>query len=126
MLGQQQWRPGSRAALHVGVYNRSSGQRLPGVPVRIALWNGSTGHSQVLARFDTARGDGAQSFTVPNWRDGEYELHVSSRVGIHRQEIARPLKLRREWKLMLSSDKPVYQVKKPVVRSKEAISPVSQ
>src|SRR5262249_36118524 len=59
-----------------------------------------------LAQFETDEsGAGNQRFEVPDWAEGNYELVVTA----GRESVRRPVTLARDWQLMLSSDKPVYQ-----------------
>src|SRR5262249_42611757 len=48
-------------------------------------------------------------FQLPDWEDGSYELRITAQPDGKREEFTRSVRLRRSWKLMLASDKPVYQ-----------------
>ena len=51
---------------------------------------------------------GNRRFDVPDW-DGPCELIISAKTGWTPETVRQPVTVRREWKLMLTSDKPVYQ-----------------
>jgi uncharacterized protein YfaS (alpha-2-macroglobulin family) len=87
---------------------RGDNRPLAGTPVRVALRGG--GGEVELARFTTdAQGSGSPRLQVPDWADGRYELRVVAQTPGGREEVVQPVQLRRSWKLLLSSDKPVYQ-----------------
>src|SRR5262249_39160470 len=63
-----------------------------------------------LAKFNTDEfGTGQPRLRLPDWPDGDYELHVAMRPAGREERIARTVKLRRAWQVMVSSDRPVYQ-----------------
>ena len=52
----------------------------------------------------------ASSFRIfPDWEDGDYELELVAHTGGQAERLLRSVRLNRSWKLMLSTDKPVYQ-----------------
>ncbi len=46
---------------------------------------------------------------MPEWEPGDYELEVEADTGGAIERLVAPIELIRSWKLMLSSDKPIYQ-----------------
>jgi uncharacterized protein YfaS (alpha-2-macroglobulin family) len=118
VLGQNQLLSGSPASLRVRVLNRSTGLPLAQVPVDILLayqgrGGGGWNHGDELASFTTdTDGSGQPRFVVPdpgNWQDGDLRLRVIAHVEGKPEELLVPITLKRSWKLMLSSDKPLYQ-----------------
>jgi uncharacterized protein YfaS (alpha-2-macroglobulin family) len=108
ILGQNRLMAGSMASIRIRLLDRSNGQPMQGVPVDVELRR--TGQEVKLASFTTnAEGTGEPRFQLPDWADGDYTLHVVARPGKDVEEISETVQLRRSWKLMLSSDKPVYQ-----------------
>ncbi len=109
VLGQSEWLADTAASLRVRLVDRSDSRALTGVPVRIELV-GRDRPPFRLASFTTdALGSGQPRFHVPDWSDGDYELRVTADVPREPESIARTVKLKRSWKLMLTTDKPVYQ-----------------
>lgn len=110
VLGQTELLADSDASLRVLVVNRETGEAMEGVPVEIELVDGEADEVFRLARFTTNRwGSGNPRLAMPDWRDGQYELRVSALPGGSSEVITQSVKLRRSWRLMLSTDKPVYQ-----------------
>src|SRR5205814_8738980 len=56
-----------------------------------------------------ADGTGQPRFQLPDWEDGRYELSIVARMSGGPEVLTEQIKLKRSWKLMLTSDKPVYQ-----------------
>jgi uncharacterized protein YfaS (alpha-2-macroglobulin family) len=109
VLGQSQLYAGSEASLRVLLVNPHNGRPLSGVPVQIALGDGH-GRSVELARLTTdAWGTARPRFRLPDWSDGPYELRVEAQPSGTPEIIRRPVRLVRSWRLMLTTDKPVYQ-----------------
>jgi len=109
VLGQSQLYAGSEASLRVLLVNPHNGRPLSGVPVQIALGDGR-GRSVELARLTTdAWGTARPRFRLPDWNDGPYELRVEAQPDGAAEIIRRPVRLVRSWRLMLTTDKPVYQ-----------------
>ncbi|MCS6976965.1 MAG: MG2 domain-containing protein [Gemmatales bacterium] len=111
VFGQRQAVPGSEASLRVRLVNRSNGAAVSGVPVVLYLADGQGRSDAVkLAEFVTdENGTGRPRFRWPDWNDGEYQLQIVAQTPSQPEQLAEPVVLRRQWKLMLSTDKPVYQ-----------------
>ncbi len=111
VLGQSELLAGSSAAVRVCLLDRVRNRPVSGVPVIVTLRNKASGNTAEVVRFTTdAAGTGATRFVVPEWPDGDCELLVQAYAeGPDPEAVARPVRVRRSWKLMLSSDKPVYR-----------------
>jgi hypothetical protein len=108
ILGQNRLISGSMASVRIRLMDRNTNKPMSGVPVDLELIGG--GLSAQLASFVTnSEGTGEPRFQLPDWADGDYQLRIKARPGKHVEEITETVQLRRSWKLMLSSDKPVYQ-----------------
>jgi anti-sigma factor RsiW len=108
VLGQRELLAATTASLRVRLFDRSNGRPLGGVPVWVELRRG--GEAIELARFDTdEHGTGRPRLELPDWPDGDGQLRVVARAPGGDEEVVQPVRLHRSWKLMLSSDKPVYQ-----------------
>ncbi len=113
VLGQSSWLTGSDAAVHLRVLRRD-GRPEPGVPVAVELAGAGPGdgHRVQLASLKTGdHGEAAPRFRLPDWPDGSYRLQVTaSPRGADRPEtVTQTIALRHSWRLMASTDKPVYQ-----------------
>lgn len=107
VIGQNQLIPGAPGSLRIQLMDRQTGTALAGVPIDVEL----RGPEVVqLASFTTdAGGTGKPRFQLPDWNNGDFELRVSARLSRDTETVSQRIKLKRSWKLMLSSDKPVYQ-----------------
>jgi hypothetical protein len=111
VLGQSSWLPGSDAALHLRLL-RKDGRREPGAPVTVDLADDRTGRRVQLASLETGgHGEAAARFRLPDWPEGRYQLRVTARPrGAGRPEVVeKEIAVRRSWRLMASTDKPLYQ-----------------
>ena len=93
-----------------GVFDRNSRAPLAKVPVEVALLGGVDGGRLTLASFTTDKnGVGSPQFQLPDWDAGDYQLQITARPAAAVEVVTRPIELTRSWKLMLSSDKPLYK-----------------
>ena len=106
--GQDQLVAGSEASLRVRLTDH--GEPLAGVPIEISLEQPNGGEPVSLAQFTTdANGTASPRFTLPDWADGEYRLSVVAQTPGRPERIEQPIKLRRSARVILATDKPVYQ-----------------
>jgi hypothetical protein len=111
VLGQAAWIPGTTAALHLRLLRHDTGAAVRGIPVAVELGDPRSGRFVRLAGADATTGaDGSASprFRLPDWDDGDYQVRITARAGRAPETITRPVQLRRSWRVMLSTDKPVY------------------
>jgi hypothetical protein len=110
VLSQPQLLADTEASLRVRVIDRNRNAPLGKVPVAIDLQDENTGRSIRLASFTTdEQGTGQPRFRLPDWKDGAYQLRVTAATGRTPEQVTQTVRLRRAWKVMLSSDRPVYQ-----------------
>jgi hypothetical protein len=115
VLGQTQLLAGSLASLRVQVIQRvpnspDSSLRYQGVPVEIALAPKDGSPPVPLATFQTdAAGSGEPRFQVPDWADKDCDLVVTAQGPDGPETVRQAVRVKRSWRVMLSSDKPVYQ-----------------
>jgi uncharacterized protein YfaS (alpha-2-macroglobulin family) len=99
--------PGSLRVRLSDVHNQTAA--LDKVPVAVELRD-KEGRTEKLAEFTTDDdGTGQPTFTTPDWPAGEYELRLVAKVKGSDEVLTRPVKLLHSSKLMLTSDKPIYQ-----------------
>lgn len=109
LLGQRELLAATTASLRVRLVDRQSNVALAGVPVVVTL-RGPSGPPTQLAAFTTdGQGTGSPRLELPDWADGTYRLDVTAKTPAGPETLTRDVKLKRAWKLLLSSDKPVYQ-----------------
>lgn len=109
VLGQNQLYAAAPGSVRVRVMDQNTRRPLVDVPVRIQL-AGKGNEVVELARFRTnAQGTGQPMMQLPDWPEGDYQLVVVAEPNGRQEALSQPVKLKRSWKVMLSSDKPVYQ-----------------
>ena len=94
----------SMGALRVFVTNASSGLPVAGAAVRVFLAN-----SEVGSFTTSAAGSIDGSFKVPDVKDGSYPLRIEVDSSVGEDTLVRNVKVRREYRLLLTTDKPMYQ-----------------
>lgn len=106
VLGQSSLAAGGPGSVRVRLLDRAGGHPIADAPVEVSL-AAPDGRVVKLASFVTdGRGTGSPRYTIPDWTDGEYTIRITA---AGRESIERPVTLRRPTRLMLSTDKPVYQ-----------------
>lgn len=110
VLGQKQMLAGAPGSLRVRLTNQETRLPVGNVPVEMDLVGGPKGQIVHLASFTTDReGTGTPRFTLPEWENGQYQLRVRAKTDGGEERLEHPIELKRSWRLMLSTDKPVYQ-----------------
>jgi alpha-2-macroglobulin-like protein len=108
ILGQQQLLAGTPASLRVQLTRNNT--PISEAHISLALYNPHTAQSVSLASYKTdASGSGSPQFTLPDWPDGTYTLRATARADFHTESLEQSVTLKRDARLMLSTDKPVYQ-----------------
>lgn len=109
ILGQQALLADSPGSLRVLLTDHSTRQPLSGVPVNVALTTQAGGRIK-LGHFTTdAHGTGNPMLQMPDWPAGNYTLKVTADGPEGADTIEKEITLRRDARLMLSTDKPLYQ-----------------
>ncbi len=111
IFGQNELIADSQASIRVRLINRQTKEPLADVPVSIVLSSDASEQRRAvtLASFQTdANGTGMPSLSMPPW-EGEYTLTCTAKTPIRAEVVARRVKLKRSWQVMLTSDKPRYQ-----------------
>lgn len=103
VLGQRDLLASTNAALRVRLLDRRNDKPLAGVPVTVEL-RGPAGVAELASFVTDSLGAGQPRFRLPDWADGTYELRVVARTPDGPEEVTRPVRLTRSWKLMLTSD----------------------
>lgn len=112
LRGPRQLLPGSPAALRVATHWATAPDAvtpLSGVSVTVRL-EGPGGRAAELYRgVSSDSGIADAAFTVPRWPAGRYALLVTSRLGPHAESSRHEVELQHGARLLLQSDKPLYQ-----------------
>ena len=111
VLGQTDLMLTSMASMRVRLMNHDTQGPVEGVPVSMTLQAvAQPGPPTEFAGFKTdGNGVGQPRFTVPELPEGDYDLTVKADVSGPPEIIKQRVRLIRSWRLLLSSDKPVYQ-----------------
>ncbi|MCA9118214.1 MAG: hypothetical protein KDA79_24245, partial [Planctomycetaceae bacterium] len=122
LVGQAQLLAGSPAALRLEVFDMQASPQRPGtwtapavgqVPLKLILADPRTNREIELVSAETDNsGSFAPAFEVPDWETGDYELRVLTGTGSGANadgRLIRTVRIERASRLMLSTDKPVYQ-----------------
>lgn len=100
------------------------------VVVRLASKDGTQG-AELLRGKTNRQGTLDARFRVPNLQPGAYELHVDASAGAFTEHLVQPVELRREWSILLVTDKPLYQPSQVIhmralVTRRPDVKPVAQ
>ncbi len=104
--------PGTQAAIRISVYS-STGlfefKPAANAPVKLVLIDGKGLAKELFAGKTDARGAVAATFAVPNVEEGEYALEITSESEAGKDVRTQKIKVARGHRIMLTSDKPLYQ-----------------
>jgi len=113
ILGQDRLAPGSQAALRIIVRSagETAGEAEPIEGAKIVVRMGRTpGLASIVYTGRTdASGSAEVAFAVPDDLEGQASLVVETSSASGESRIVRPITIARDYKLFLSSDKPVYR-----------------
>lgn len=108
VLGQDTLAPGSQAALRVVVNNSADNQPIANAKVDVQMRQAGLARTIFSGQTD-ATGSAPVQFQVPADWEGGAELVVATESDLGQDEVVAPIRLQRAYRLLLSSDKPVYQ-----------------
>jgi anti-sigma factor RsiW len=108
VLGQDTLAPGSQAALRVVVNNVADSQPVANAKVDVQMRQAGLARTLFTGQTD-ATGSAPVQFEAPADWQGDAELVVATSSELGQSEIVAPVQLARAYRLLLSSDKPVYQ-----------------
>ena len=108
VLGQNTLAPGSQAALRVVVRNSESNQPISNANVAVQLRQAGLAKTVYSGSTD-ATGSAPVEFAVPADWQGPGELVVNTESELGQDQVVAPILLDRSYRLLLGSDKPVYQ-----------------
>jgi uncharacterized protein YfaS (alpha-2-macroglobulin family) len=100
----------TEGAIRVKLLDTVKNQAVSGVPIEIELVDPNSNKVASLIEFKTDdSGSGPAHFRLPDWAAGNYKLRVTAKVEDAPEVIEKEIRLERHMRLMLSTDKPIYQ-----------------
>ena len=109
-MGQSQLVPGSQAALRVVVRDARDASPLPGADILVSLAPAQSGVTRNVFTGKTgADGTAVISFKVPDGGDENQVLKIETRSSLGSDVVERPVTLKRDYRVLLTTDKPIYQ-----------------
>ncbi|MBN2547821.1 MAG: hypothetical protein JXB15_01585 [Anaerolineales bacterium] len=110
VLGQNRFTPGSQANLRVLVRDSRDGAPLPDAEIELALRPSQGGKTLLVYRGRTdAQGSAAVAFQVPEELAPDQVLEVKTSSSLGSDTLERPVTVARDYRILLSTDKPLYQ-----------------
>jgi hypothetical protein len=110
ILGQSSMIPGAPGALQVQVQRHDDARPVAGAEVQVSLKPRDGGRATILYTGTTDAGGHASAvFTVPDVDDSAQELVVETRSSLGRDRLEQPVRIQRSYKVLLTTDKPIYQ-----------------
>ncbi|MFQ6100243.1 MAG: MG2 domain-containing protein [Anaerolineae bacterium] len=110
VVGPTRFAPGSDGAVRVVVQDFGAGQPIAGAQVKVSLKPATGGRATTLFEGQTDEsGSLPVSFHVPADAPTEAQLVVETQSAVGRDRVEQPVTVEREYRLLLTSDKPLYQ-----------------
>ena len=110
ILGQSRLIPGAPGVLHIQVQRHDNADPITGADVKVSLKPKDGGRAKVLYKGATdAEGRVAATFTIPEVTDASQQIVVETRSDLGRDTLEQPVTVERSYKVLLTTDKPIYQ-----------------
>jgi len=109
VLGQTRFAPDSDASVRVVVQDLGAGQPIAGAHVKVSLKPASGRAIPLFEGQTDETGSLPVRFHVPADAPAEAHLVVETRSAVGRDQVEQPVTIQREYRLLLTSDKPLYQ-----------------
>ena len=110
ILGQSRFVPGSQAALRVAVRNVRDASPVARAALKVSMRPQSGGKTITLFEGTTDQhGTADVSFQVPETDDPAQNLIIETQSDLGHDRLERPVTVRRDYKVLLTTDKPLYQ-----------------
>ncbi len=111
VLGQSEFLAGGPASFRIGLFDTKANNKLvSNTPVKLTLVDAKKNVRQELASFKLGEGGSATPpVAMPDWAPGDYQLEIRAETDAGEELLTQPIKLERSFKMMLSTDKPVYK-----------------
>jgi uncharacterized protein YfaS (alpha-2-macroglobulin family) len=109
VLGQNRFTPGTQAALRVVVRDSRDANPLSDAAIRLSLQSPNGSVVPIFTGTTDAYGTADVSFHVPDEAEGNQTLVVETTSALGSDHLEQPVKLERDYRLLLTTDKPLYQ-----------------
>jgi hypothetical protein len=110
ILGQNRLVPGSQAALRVVVRDSKDASPLPGATIEVSLRPAVGGRLVPLYHGQTSQqGTVEVAFNVPAEISGDQTLVIETHSRLGTDTVERPVTVERDFRILLTTDKPIYQ-----------------
>ncbi len=109
VLGENRFVPGTQAALRVVVRDSRDARPLPNAAIRLALQPPNGSAVPIYTGTTDDYGTANVSFHVPDQAEGDQTLIVETTSMLGSDRLEQPVKLERDYRLLLTTDKPLYQ-----------------
>jgi 5-hydroxyisourate hydrolase-like protein (transthyretin family) len=127
ILGQSQLIPGAPSALQVQVQRHDNAEPVADATVEVSLRPRNGGRATLLYTGTTdADGRASAVFTVPDVDDPAQDLVVETRSSLGHDQLEQPVSVKRSYKVLLTTDKPIYQPGQQILVRALALSAFDQ
>ncbi len=110
ILGTSRLIPGAPGLFHVQVRHHDDGRPIAGAEVKVSLQPKEGGRAKLLYEGKTdAQGRTTVTFTVPEVDNPSQQIVVETRSDLGRDTLQQPVTVERSYKVLLTTDKPLYQ-----------------
>lgn len=110
VLGQTRFAPGSRAAMRIAVRDTHDNSPVADATIAVSLVPASGGRGLTLFEGTTDElGTAEVAFHVPEEAEPAQTLVVEVRSALGRDRVERPVTIERDYRVLLTTDKPIYQ-----------------
>jgi 5-hydroxyisourate hydrolase-like protein (transthyretin family) len=109
VLGQTRFAPDSDASVRVVVQDLSAGQPIADAHVKVSLKPAGSAAIPLFEGRTDETGSLPVTFHVPADAPAEAQLVVETKSAVGRDRVEQPVTIQREYRLLLTSDKPLYQ-----------------
>ena len=109
VLGQTRLAPDSDASVRVVVQDFGKGKPIAGAHVEVSLKPAGRAATPLFEGQTDETGSLPVTFHVPADAPAEAQLVVETKSAVGRDRIEQPVTIQREYRLLLTSDKPLYQ-----------------
>ncbi|MDY7041718.1 MAG: MG2 domain-containing protein, partial [Chloroflexota bacterium] len=110
LLGATRFVPGSEAGIRVAVRDHRDASPVGGATIKVSLAPQSGGRAVTLYEGTTdALGTADVSFLVPEDAAPNQTLIVETKSQLGRDRVERPVTVQRDYRVLLTTDKPLYQ-----------------
>lgn len=127
ILGQSHLIPGAPGSLHVQVQRHDNAEPVGSADVKVSLKPQDGGRTKVLYKGTTdENGRVAATFTIPETDDLAQKLIVETRSKLGRDTMEQSVTIERNYKVLLTTDKPIYQPGQQILIRALALSAFDQ